>query len=72
MTRKQTLAAIRELGLAVTFDADWGEYRVTFRRDEMPDAERREAVAYYSPDSDDALGGAHHMRRWFNQHKEAA
>lgn len=64
MNRKQTLAAIRAERMAVTYDADCGEYRVTFGRDEMPDAERREAVAYYTPDSDDAYGSALHMRRW--------
>lgn len=71
MTRKQTLAAIREMGLSVTF-TEWGEYRVTFKRDEMPDAGKREAVAYYSPDGEDAVGGADHMRRWHDQHERKA
>lgn len=67
MTRKETFAAIRNERMAVTYDSDCGEYRVTFPASEM-NAERREAVAYYTPDSEDAYGSALHMRRWQDQH----
>lgn len=67
MTRKETFAAIREVGMSVSYDAETGEYRVTFPASEM-NAERREAVAYYTPDGEDAIGSAHHMRN----HRKAA
>lgn len=71
MTQRETLNAIRACGMAARYSAEWGEYRVTFPPSEMT-AERREAVAYYTPDSDDALGAAHHMRRTRDEHKRTA
>jgi hypothetical protein len=67
MTRKETLAAVRAAGMVATYDADAGEYRVTFPASEM-DAERREAVACYTSDGDDALGSARAMRAHADAH----
>lgn len=63
-THKDTLATIRELGMAVTCTD--GEYRVTFRREDLPSAERREAVASYTNDREDAVLTAAAMRAAFN------
>lgn len=63
MNRKETLAAVAATGLVATYDAAVGEYRVTFRKDDMPDATRREDVAYYTSDSEDAVDAAWLMRR---------
>lgn len=55
MTQKETLAQIRALGMAGRYSADWKEWRVTLRAEDEPDAERREAIAYYTHDAEDAL-----------------
>ena len=60
MTVKQTLAAIRALGMVATH-VD-GEYRVTFYKVTMPSADRREAVAYYTDHGLDALMTAQAMQ----------
>lgn len=62
MTKAQTVKAIRDLGMRGTWSSEWGEWRVTFSQEEMPDRERREAVAAYTPDNDDALCMAWGMR----------
>lgn len=43
-----------------TYNADWGEFRVTL---DGLSKEREEAVAYYCSDFDDALGTAQQMSR---------
>lgn len=44
-----------------TYDADWGEFRVTM---DGLSREREEAVAYYTDDYGDALGTAQHMSQF--------
>jgi hypothetical protein len=66
MTRKETLAAIKALGLAGRYSAEYGEYRVTYSPADVASAERREALASYTPDSADALGTARAMREHFD------
>lgn len=66
MTQKQTLAAIKALGLAARYSAEFGEYRVTYTPADVPSAERREALASYTPDAADALGTARAMREHFD------
>lgn len=62
MTQKQTLAAIKAAGMTARYSADWREWRVTFTAADMPSAERREAVSYYTDDAQDALDTARAMR----------
>jgi len=62
VTQRETLAAIRALGMAARYSAEFAEWRVTFPASEMPDAERREAVACYCSDNSDALDNARAMR----------
>lgn len=64
-TIKETIAAIRAANMAGSYDA--GEWRITFRKDDMPDKDRREAVAAYCYDSDDALSTAQVMRERFER-----
>ena len=54
MTVKRTIAAIRHLGLVARYSD--GEYRVNYRGG-------REATAYYTNESSDAIGTAIHMVR---------
>ncbi len=68
MTIAQTKAAVAATGLIATWDADAGEYRVTFRKEALPCADRREAVAYYTDDAEDAIDTAWAMRRHAAQH----
>jgi hypothetical protein len=62
MTQRETLAAIRAVGMAARYSAEFGEWRVTFPAAEMPDPERREAVACYCNDNSEALDNARAMR----------
>lgn len=62
MNRKDVLKAVRDAGMSATYDTEGGEYRVTFRAADMPDAERREAVASYTSDGADAIGTARAMK----------
>lgn len=55
----QAKAAIRGMGMAVS--SFQGELRVTFQRMDMPNATEREAVAYYTTDTDDAVDTARAM-----------
>lgn len=52
MTRKDTLAKLKAMGLKAKWMMEWGEYRVT-----MPhaDPDMEEALAYYTDDAEDAL-----------------
>lgn len=68
MTQKETLAAIRAAGMAARYSAEFGEWRVTFTADDMPSAERREAVASYTDDAQDALDTARAMRAHAERH----
>lgn len=72
MNRKDTLEAIRAAGMAGTYDAGTREYRVTYPAQEMPDKERREAVASYTDDPADAIGTAKAMRERQNIEDELA
>lgn len=63
MNRKETLAAVAATGLVATYDSSVGEYRVTYRAEDEPNAKRREDVAYYTPDGEDAVDAAWFMRR---------
>jgi len=56
ITQKELFAAVRALGLAITVQD--GEYRITLRADVQPDSARREAVACYTDDREDALATA--------------
>lgn len=42
------------IGMSIN-KTEYGEYRVTAQRDLIPDYERREAIAYYSDDLQDAV-----------------
>jgi hypothetical protein len=68
MTQRETLAAIKAAGMAARYSAEFGEWRVTFTADDMPSAERREAVACYTPDSEDAISTARAMRAHAERH----
>lgn len=69
MTRKQTLDAIRALGLVASYDGDSEEYRVAYsygflaggRTEQQRQKDWQERSAYYTDDKDDALGTAKHM-----------
>lgn len=69
MTQKQTLAAIRALGLVARFDPETREYRVAhplsvWANQGFPAWEQRtrqEAESYYTNDADDALATARRM-----------
>lgn len=71
MTRKDTLEQIKALGMSARYSAEWGEYRVTLRAEDEPSRERREAIAYYTHDAEDALGTARAMRETFDQQQAA-
>lgn len=67
LTKAQTKAAIQALGLTARWSPEWGEWRVTVPPGSMSHMKRtddaaREAVAIYTPDSDDALDSARAMR----------
>lgn len=66
-TIKETLAAIKAANMVGRWTADYHEWRITFPQTDMPSAERREAVAYYTPDNDDALATAQIMRERFER-----
>jgi hypothetical protein len=66
-TIKETIAAIRAADMSGRWSPEFGEWRITFPQKDMPDAERREAVAYYTPDNDDALSSAQVMRERFER-----
>lgn len=68
MTRKQALAAIRAAGMSGRYSPEWGEWRVTYPASELPSAERREAVAVYCSDNQEAADNAAAMRRHAEQH----
>lgn len=59
MTKQELFTQVRQLGLAVT--ALDGEYRVTYGAWQVRDAARREALAYYTDDRQDALDTARRM-----------
>jgi hypothetical protein len=69
MTRKETLEAIRALGLLASFDPETREYRVAPNLGPLPcgrgfQAQRRaaeERAAYYTPDATDATDTARRM-----------
>lgn len=70
MTRKQALAEMNALGhVLASYDSETGEYRVTLRFGPLPGGRgaqehmkaRREAVASYTPDRQDALDTARAM-----------
>lgn len=63
MTKKETLAAIKAAGMTARWSSEWQEWRVTFTANDMPSAERREAVAAYCTDNQEALDNANAMRR---------
>ena len=54
MTHKQTMQAIRSLGLSVSFDSDTSEYRINFECGS-------ERTAYYTDDRVDAINTAKAM-----------
>lgn len=58
-TQKETMQAIRELGLSCTIND--GEFRVAYR---IP---HNEASAYYTDDAEDAIGTAKAMVEWSKQ-----
>jgi len=60
MTLKQATELCREVGMRLTYNRDWNEYRVTPAN--LP-AHRAEAVAYYTDDRNDAVATAFHMAR---------
>lgn len=67
LTQKELFAAVRALGMVCTYDRDAGEYRVTFRADAMPSRVKRENVAYYATDREDALATAKAMLAAFQR-----
>lgn len=67
LTQKATYKRIREIGMRAAYDPDTREYRVTFSSLDVPSYERREAVAAYCCDSDDAIGTAQMMRDHFER-----
>lgn len=71
MTRKDTLEQIKALGMSALYSPEAGEYRVTLRAEDEPSRERREAIAYYTHDANDALGTARAMRETFDQQQAA-
>lgn len=63
MTQAQTISAIRGIAphMVARFIPETGEYRVTFSRQFMPDATKREDCAYYTNDAQDAIDTARVM-----------
>lgn len=69
MTQKETLAAIRALGMVASYDPEVSEYRVTWPIPSPRPAgatlaqlrERQEDFALYSPDPEDAYSSARVM-----------
>jgi hypothetical protein len=59
MTVLETIRAIKAAGMSCRFND--GEIRVTFPASVMPDAQRREDVAYYTTDRADAVDTARSM-----------
>lgn len=65
MTIKETLAAIKAANMHARWNSEAREYRVTFPPGSMSE-ERREEVASYTPDPQDALDTAKAMRAHFD------
>jgi hypothetical protein len=63
LTKNQVKEEIRKLGLICTI-TDYGEFRITFSKKELPSADRREATSYETNDPQDAIGTAKMMRDW--------
>lgn len=71
MTLKELQAISRELGVSVRYNADYGEYRVTYPQTAyqalgatvQQARERMEAQAYFTTDRDDALDQARAMAK---------
>lgn len=63
-TKAQVVAAVAATGLIAVWSAEWNEWRITFRVVDMPDATRREEVACYTDDNEDAIDTAWQMQKW--------
>lgn len=66
MTKAATRAAIKAAGMIGVWSSEWRQWRVTHTEATMPDKARREDVAYYTDDNEDALDTARAMRKHFD------
>lgn len=62
MTVKATLAAIKAEGMAGKYHPDTCEFEVSYRKEDVPDREKRGRTAYFTEDEADAIGTARAMR----------
>lgn len=62
MTVKGTLAAIRAEGMAGKYHPDLCEFEISYRKEDVPDREKRGRTAYFTEDEADAIGTARAMR----------
>lgn len=65
ITQAQVRQAVRKLGMVVTITD--GEYRVTFSKEQIPSKERREDMASYTDDPQDAIDTAKSMKEWYDK-----
>lgn len=66
--RSRVMRVLAAAGLDARWCADAGEYRVTLPAKLVPTASRREAIAYYTADSEDALRTGLAMLETHRQH----
>lgn len=62
MTIRQTLHAIRSMGLSARWNCETREYRVALKA--LDSGKTIEESAYYTPDGEDAIGTAKAMLTW--------
>lgn len=61
MTQTQLFAHVRKLGLSIRRTGFGPEIRISPKPQACPDGTKREALAYYTDDRDDALATARFM-----------
>lgn len=65
MTQKQALAWIRSLGLTVSYNPEYREYRIDYK---TTDTRKTDDSAYFANDAQDAVYTAQAMARWSVRH----
>ncbi len=67
ITKAQVVYAAREARVIANKN-EYNEWRITLRKEEMPSEKRREDIAYYTEDNEEALHAIGELRAWADKH----
>lgn len=67
VTKAQITKAAKDANLSAVKN-EWGEWRITLKKEELPSEKKREAIAYYTDDAEEALHAIKKLREWADKH----